>query len=173
MTWDYLAGFTDGEGWIGICGRGPRIVWGQNDRRVLDEIRDKLEGKDFVVSEVYVIKAAPPKRPNPIHMLQITRRADCERLARILLPQLLVKREACERLFAWLAAHPVQKNFAELDEQTVRSLIAAGHDLVSIASRLKIGQSKLRAFCRARKIQTPDQLRRARRALYEESLAIP
>lgn len=26
ITWGYLAGFTDGEGFIGICGRGPRFT---------------------------------------------------------------------------------------------------------------------------------------------------
>lgn len=40
MTWQYLAGFVDGEGWIGysVGIRSPRIDIGQAEQEVLHEI---------------------------------------------------------------------------------------------------------------------------------------
>ncbi len=44
MTWQYLAGFVDGEGWIGysVGIRSPRIDIGQAEEKVLHDIVDFL-----------------------------------------------------------------------------------------------------------------------------------
>ena len=36
ITWAYIAGFTDGEGWLGVQWRCPRCVLAQKTREVLD-----------------------------------------------------------------------------------------------------------------------------------------
>lgn len=42
MSWEYLAGFLDGEGSLKIYGGCPRVTVGQKKREVLDAIQEFL-----------------------------------------------------------------------------------------------------------------------------------
>jgi hypothetical protein len=40
MNWSYIAGFIDGEGWIGYTNNYPRIVITQKNKIVLEKIKE-------------------------------------------------------------------------------------------------------------------------------------
>lgn len=168
VTWKYLAGFTDGEGCIGVCGRGPRITWGQTDRRVLDAIQEFLERQGFFCC-AYVIQARLPRRPNPIHMLNVNRRADCRRLIKILRPLLIVKVESCDRVLQWLSENPSKNYMGELGKVStkIRQLAKAGYALGTIANKVKCGRSKLTQFCQEKNIMV------LRGGVYENGKRLP
>ena len=142
MTWDYLAGFTDGEGWIGIVGRGPRATWGQNHRETLDLIQSFL-GDRGISSHINTIAAKPPRRPNPIHMLAITRRVDLLRLLRRLSPKLIQKKTQAAATVAWIKAHPSRRNVGPIDLEKLRALALAGYTQASIGTKLRCSAQRV------------------------------
>lgn len=97
MNWDYLAGFTDGEGCIKMY-NGPRITYGQKSVEILEEIRHFL-GLDH-------LKITYSRNCN---YLQI---CDAKAICRILtelVPRLIVKKEDAECLLnhPWVSKHLV------------------------------------------------------------------
>jgi hypothetical protein len=102
ISWEYLAGFIDGEGCIKCYRSGgeyknlerkklrPRITIGQKDREVLDEIQTFL-GTNLKVTLSY-----------DCHYLQICSVYHVRRILTNILPYLVVKRKDAEEALALL-----------------------------------------------------------------------
>ncbi len=143
MNLNYLAGFTDGEGCFCVCGRGPRIDWGQNDPEVLKEIRIFIESLG-IHTNWSVVKANPKKRrPNPITHLWIARKRDCKMLCELLLPYLITKKADCAKLLGWIKDRPYLKNLNHIPSEQIITLWEQGYTGTYIAKELKISRSKL------------------------------
>lgn len=141
ITLDYVAGFTDGEGHIGIGARSVRIIWGQKDVEILHQLQSWLE-KIGISPRLYRIGPKLPHRPNAIFMLHVNRREDCRSLCSKLLPLLVVKFKDCQRAIEWMDNHPMKINNKPVNEAEVRRLHALGFTGVSICKQLNISRGK-------------------------------
>ena len=103
MTWEWIAGFFEGEGYVGWyepkngkgrSGKGPRVVIGQKVKEPLIVIRDFLLSEGIDVPELY--KRKPPKsgKGRGIWVLQIYKRETARQFLERLSPLLIQKREA-------------------------------------------------------------------------------
>lgn len=142
INYDYLAGFTDGEGSIGIVGRGPRITWGQKDGLLLGTIRDFLEQEGYHPN-FYVVHPKLPRRPNEIYMMNLSRRDEIVSLMDELEPRLIMKNKDCVSVRKWLDEHPSQANRSEVDVELLKTLAADGCTLKEIAKQMNCSQSKI------------------------------
>lgn len=149
ITLEYIAGFTDGEGSIGLCGNAPRITWGQNKPEVLKAMREWFQERGIKCCWNRVWPK-PPKRPNPIYMLFISRKNLCEKVCRMLLPSLIVKRDDCRKLIAWIEAHPYAYRTEPIDVDAFKALAGDGYTQGAISTKL--------GYCRAIIARTAKQL---------------
>lgn len=122
MNWAYVAGFTDGEGYIGwargkcrpvdsvaSCNNGsPRILLGQSGERglmLLEAIKSFLE-ENGIHSTVGKHKA--PKRYNlQPYRLQISGRQDAHRFLASTLPFLFMKRTPAQDILRFMKVYPI------------------------------------------------------------------
>ena len=96
MSWEWFAGFFDGEGWIGIRkpkpgttqGKGAGLVIGQVDRRPLDILQDFLRQRS-VLSHIY-FRPAKGNRQDA-WALHIQGKSHVQHTLTHLLPFLIVK----------------------------------------------------------------------------------
>ncbi len=99
MTWDWIAGFFEGEGNIswyqGVRGTkqgtSGRIVIGQKDKRPLVAIKSFLEEKGFKHCLLYVRPSRPPK--NRLWILAINQRDEVIKFLDHIMPMLFEKQE--------------------------------------------------------------------------------
>jgi endogenous inhibitor of DNA gyrase (YacG/DUF329 family) len=131
INWDYVAGFTDGEGYLGVIGKGPRIVWGQKDKHQLEVIRD------FFIAEGLhpnlTVRRTRNKQPNPIWLLSLTRRAEVLYSVEILENKLVLKIPQCETIKKWASEHPTRNaNMLPVDPIRFNELYQEGYTQVSI-----------------------------------------
>ena len=100
MTWNWIAGFFEGEGNISWLqgkrgtkqGTSGRVVIGQNDKRPLIAIKCFLEGVGFEHILLYVRPANPKRRrPNPIWILGINQRDEVIKFLECIAPLLFEK----------------------------------------------------------------------------------
>lgn len=98
MTWEYLAGFLDGDGTIKCYPQGanktvrPRITFGQKERLVLDEIQTFL-GTRLAITH-----------SRNCHYLQICGTYNVHRILLEVLPFLIVKKQDATDALALLEA---------------------------------------------------------------------
>ncbi len=86
ITWEYLAGFLDGEGCFKIYGGYPRVTIGQNNLEVLTKIKEFL----FLTNTITLSRGC--------YYLQINSRYDVEHLIRGVMPHLIVKKDDAEAI---------------------------------------------------------------------------
>lgn len=101
MTWDYIAGYFDGEGHAQLCktGRGNlsrKIVFYNSHRSSLEAIKSFMG-----VGAIHRDRIA---KGGPVYSLTVTRREILLRVLTSMVPHLIVKRAAAERLLANLRA---------------------------------------------------------------------
>ncbi len=136
ITVEYVAGFVDGEGNIGVCGKGPRITLSQNRPEVLKIIRAWLLVRG-IKCNWSVVKPKLPRRPNAHYMMFVSRKDTCEKLCRILLPFLIVKKSDCEGLLKWLKDHPYAYNNEPVDTGRFIELFEQGYTQGAIAKMMR------------------------------------
>jgi len=118
ITWQWLAGFTDGDGCISMeVSKGryrySRIRWSQKESTswVLDEILELLQKYDVKVTDRN-FSVAIKGHKYPQRELCITNAADTRFVLRKLLPYLVVKRErAIEALEILDEVHRLKKKY--------------------------------------------------------------
>ena len=147
MTWDYLAGFTDGEGYIGVVRRGARITWGQRDEKMLAAVRVFLLSEGFNPLW-YKRPAKPPKKPNPIFALSLCRRDEVLRAIDRLEPLLIFKAPNCAFVREWNEKNPKLKNRSPINADVVRQLVADGFSGNGAGSRLKCSRQRIYKIAR-------------------------
>jgi hypothetical protein len=139
MNWDYIAGFTDGEGYIGVVGKGPRISWGQTDRRPLIAIKNFLEGKGF---HPHLNRVGRKE----IWMLGMGRRAEILEIVKILKPRLIRKVAACEYIESWHNDNPPKANMKPISLDEFDRLYKERYTLSSIARLMGYSLSTISRF---------------------------
>ena len=97
MDWSYVAGYFDGEG--SVChhanGRGRKttgLAWYNSHRKSLEMIRDFMSAGHLRERPIRSHQKAP------VCVLTVSRRSDLLRVLDEMIPHLIVKREAAERL---------------------------------------------------------------------------
>ncbi len=146
INWDYVAGFTDGEGYLGVIGKGPRIQWGQKDKRQLEVIKDFLESENL---HPYMLYRKPgPKRPNFIHILSLTRRKEVAYVIKQLESRVVLKLPACNLIKNWLLSHPAYANMSPVDYDTFSDLHSQGYTQGEIAKRMNYGRGTIWKFAK-------------------------
>jgi len=138
ITWEYLAGFTDGEGSLGVVGKGTRITWGNTDKAVMDAIVEFLRGHGFPVNYYSVEKKAPWKR---IYMANITQKKEMLRIINLLQPLVITKVFQCENVRQWILAKDKKSS---VDFDTVMNFRKDGFSWADIAKTMHIKYLKLR-----------------------------
>jgi hypothetical protein len=150
MTWEWIAGFFEGEGHIqwrppktnSRQGRGCSLIIGQKDRRPLQMIYDFLKAKDFVNPILYLRPANPAKkRPNPIWILMINRREDTTRFLNAIEPLLIQKK--VKALTVMRRLKDSERNTVKVDIEKAIQLHSTGLSWRKIALMMKISYSKL------------------------------
>jgi hypothetical protein len=133
----YLAGFTDGEGYMDAPPHGGlRIILANCERDVLEAIRRRL-GYGVIRSQ----QQKPHWRER--FVLVISSAADCESFARLTLPYLIIKRRPA---LAILAKCEEWRNVvASYEERNhlIREAIAAGEVQKEIAARFGLSQQAI------------------------------
>ena len=151
ITTEYIAGFTDGEGYFGVVGRGPRITWGQNTKEVLVLIQEWLQAMG-VQGYLYFNPARPPRRPNGIFMLNVGAKDGVEKVCSALLPYLVVKHQDATDLLQWIKDHPYQTHRGQLDINRLKEMAEQGFTLGQVASEFGCGIGKVYKAVAAHKI---------------------
>jgi len=123
LTWDYLAGFFDGEGYVN-CGYRLRsqgryrrfaITITQADRDVLEQIQNFL-AQNEIPSQVYLQGQRIDKRhPRPCYQLQVTGAENVWGFLWCIEPYLIVKQEQARKGIEMLEELGRQARAGELD----------------------------------------------------------
>lgn len=145
VTWDYFAGFTDGEGYIGIISRGPRATWGQKDKHQLEVLRDFLISEGFHPT-FYHRKQNPSGGINKtryIWVLNMARRDEILRLCEILLPLVVLKVPQCMLVLQWLKDNPRRWHTAELERDLIRQYAEEGYTQPQIGKLVGCSAQKI------------------------------
>ena len=143
ITWDYLAGFTDGEGSIGIVGRAPRVTWGQKDKHQLEVLKDFLLKEGFHPNFYYVERNTPERRLNGIYMMNLCRRDEVLRFCQEIQPRVVLKILQCDIVLKWLEDNPRQCHTAELDHRLVNRYAEEGYTQQAIGKILGCSAQKI------------------------------
>ena len=91
MTWNYIAGFFDGEGSIGHNGKGYRLTIPQTSYLVLEEIKNFTKKGDIIKT----VKRKSHWKDNWVYY--VARQKDVQIFLKKLLPHLIVKRKLAEQ----------------------------------------------------------------------------
>ncbi|MFA5376545.1 MAG: LAGLIDADG family homing endonuclease [Dehalococcoidia bacterium] len=105
MTWEYIAGFFDGEGNINIQTRAgrrkcARLNISQNDRTVLEEICLFLKDRDIDARIYHLEPDANFRRPNIKWYIQIASAGSVKRFLEGVIEYLIVKRTLADEALA-------------------------------------------------------------------------
>lgn len=107
VDWSYVAGYFDGEGHVGFhqaTGRNGTVYrtrslqWINTHRASLEAIREHIQAGSIST------KCPKPNR-KPCYLLTVTGKANLLRVLECLIPRLIIKREAAERLRDHLLAN--------------------------------------------------------------------
>lgn len=104
MSWEYLAGFFDGEGTIRLSNRATHWSIAQSQdrgRRALEEIQRFL-GDQGIPSGIHV-----KRRRDGMYTLWISKRASVERIGRATLPYLRIKKVEMQDALRYLTIYPL------------------------------------------------------------------
>ena len=142
ITWEYLAGFTDGEGSLGVVGKGTRITWGNTDKVVMDAIVEFLRSQNFHVNYYPVEKKSPWKR---IYMANICQKKDMLKIIDILQPLVITKVYQCENVRRWLDDHTV----VELNPELISMWAREGRNTCWIAKQYGCSHHRIRTFSKS------------------------
>jgi len=149
MDWQYLAGFTDGEGWIGWSegrekdrgGRGARMIWGQKTKAPLDEIEVFLKEAGCNNPRLYQTPAYG-ERGIEMWMLAVSNCHDVRIVLLGLIPHLIVKKGKAE--FVLEKLETVTRNYTPLDMDEIHRLHEdGGYTTVSIAKMMRCGRRRI------------------------------
>ncbi len=151
MTWDWIAGFFEGEGNISWsngksatsnAGRGGRVVMGQKDKRPLEEIYRFLKGQGFVNPILYLRPVGNGTRQvNPIWVLALSRMEDTERFLRAISGMIPQKQEQADRVL--LLMQQATQNTRIVPTAEAESLRKQGLTIAEIAKQLHFGTKKV------------------------------
>ena len=153
ITWEYLAGFTDGEGNFAIVGRGPRVTWGQKDKGMMDALVNFLKNHRFHPLH-YFVKPKPPRNPNGFFLCTLGRRAEVLRLMNILEPLMILKPPQCRVVRKWMDDHPANQNYDSIDINLVRGWIREGLSANWMAQMLGCERQKIYKYAKKAAIGT-------------------
>jgi len=106
MSWAYIAGFFDGEGHIGMQGRGIQLSMAQSRKRGLEVLR---EIKEFLALHGVKSSTYINKNPEKCHSLWVTNRPDIRYLLNLLMPYLHVKKEEAQDHLRYITMFPAIK----------------------------------------------------------------
>ena len=154
VSWEYIAGFTDGEWHIGRVGRGCRITWGQNSREVLDKMAE-LFVSIGANPRLYEVPPKPPRRPNLSYVLHITHLKYVREVLTRIMPMLIVKRDDAKALIAWMDDNPIRANCEPVDESELRRLHAEGWTQAVIGQHMGHCTSRIGKECRRLGLEYP------------------
>lgn len=161
MHWAYVAGYFDGEGSVSMHkvkrghGRGltHTIVW-------INTHRGSLEAIQYFVKAGHIYeRPMQPHQNFSSFVLQIQRRADVLRVLKAMLPHMIVKRAAAERLFEHVRdnvrdeAEGFGRVTATSTEQLVQWYEVDGLSCRSIADLLGVTQSAVSVEMKRRGIK--------------------
>lgn len=107
MTWNYIAGFFDGEGSITQVGKGFRIAISQTDLKVLNDIKNFV-GYGFVFQNK---KRQPHWKESWVYY--IAKQADVHRFIKNIYPHLIVKRNRAKHVLPLLCRFVINQEVQE------------------------------------------------------------
>ena len=153
MTWDYIAGFTDGEGHLGAV-RFPVIILGQKTPDVLLSIQAFLRERD-IFARVNQRKAVSGQTEG-LFVLTVSRRLDVYLMCLELEDRVIVKRDQLATLFDWYDNHQPRRWWTDIDRDWLAATVAAGYSLAEIARRLNCARGLVELAARRYQIVVPD-----------------
>jgi hypothetical protein len=157
ITWDFVAGFFDGEGWThhvlptphSGC-RGIHIGIHQKYPEVLFAIRDFLIKEGLRKVYIYHIRRKPPK--NPIYKLQISNKADAKIFLENIQHMAIVKREGIRKALNFIKVMDMNRftrRFTIKEEKMIRNKYLSGEmNTKSIAQVIGCGRTTIEDFLR-------------------------
>lgn len=153
ITWQWLAGFTDGEGYIGVPGRGPVINWGQKDKNVIDELFLFLSEQECNPHINFRKPKPEAKRPNGIYICSVSTRTNVLKIINILEPLMILKPAQCQKVRQWLKEHPANHNYDPINIDKIRIWAKEGYSARWIAEQLNCSNQKIWKYARQNKIK--------------------
>lgn len=116
MTWEYIAGFFDGEGSICHNGKGYRVTITQTNQEVLDDIV-RFSGVGFVAK---ITKRKVHWKDSWIYY--IARQEDVYFFTKHIVRFLKVKKDSVERVILFLDVYLANKHKHELSVKRMKSI---------------------------------------------------
>lgn len=101
INWAYIAGFFDGEGHIGLCGKSMRVNLTQKDPVVLRAIVAFL-GKEGIKTTV----RDASYKAQTLYRIEIQNRPGIQKFLRGVLPYIVVKKQPAEDYARYLILYP-------------------------------------------------------------------
>lgn len=161
MTWEYVAGFTDGEGHVkwrkgkeNGSGRGPIVIIGQLDKRPLEAIKDFLVEAGCEKVSLYLRPPIRDKRghgSNPAWILYLHNCYDVGIFLRGTIPHLILKKEEAEECLQQIES-PSRKHVRALRDEEIVPLLDQGLTAQGIALALGCGRKKIDNYLHQRGI---------------------
>jgi hypothetical protein len=148
ITWEWLAGFTDGEGYIGVPGRGPVIVWGQKDKTVVDHLYAFLNEQGLHPHINFRKPKKELRRPNGIYICSVSRRTDVVKILDMLEPLMILKPIQCKKVRNWLKMNPPKQNYDDIDREKVKLWFEQGYSARWIAKQFNCERQKIYKFAK-------------------------
>jgi hypothetical protein len=132
----YLAGFTDGEGWLGVTPHGVRITIANCELQVLEQIRDRL-GYGTIKSQHF--KAEWRRR----YVLDIANYEACSDFVRRVRPFFQIKGPIADAMLAKAARKTRERERMEARDEAVRNAARDGTLQTEIAKRFGMSQQNV------------------------------
>jgi len=145
ISWDYLAGFIDGEGYVGIIGRGPKITIGQKDKHQLEVINDFLISSG-IHTNFYQRKKLVHDQKEGIYIIDVGRRTDVRIILEAVLSSLVLKEGRAQMVLQWMIDNPSKANYDSINIDAFTDLYKQGYTQGAIGERLGYGKSTIFKF---------------------------
>ena len=140
ITWEYIAGFFDGEGCVMGHNKTPRISIAQKRPQVLVEIQDFLYEHD-IRSQIFTYST------KDISQLRINARLEVISFIDGVLPHLIVKKEECEQALGKLSSCKIRTKWRLSELKKMKDLRTQGMTAKQISILLGRSLRTVEAYC--------------------------
>jgi len=164
ITWEYLAGFLDGEGNIRIINypnrrsstRGVSVTLAQgienNGERIMNLIAEFLKNYE-IKTHIYRYKESTDKRGisrKPMYILKISDKYSVAQFLELIKDKLLIKKETAEKTLDFIKTLRKHTRPLNLEEKKkIKQLYQNGYSHKMIANEIKCGETKIYNFLKS------------------------
>ena len=151
MTWEYIAGFFDGEGTIRNNKYGNKTSIGIGITQsvfhgeVINEIKDFLD-KEKIRVQVYIRNEPYKDKYKAQYRLEITSRASVKDFLLPIIENLRVKRDQAEKLLLFINSCPIKGRLTLRERDSIIELVNRGISRKEISKKFQRSVATINSF---------------------------